>query len=258
MAAVNGTLVARPVRTTRPGPRGFERQLQLSCRPMHRSSRLEGRAAAGSGAGSLAPPRAPVVAILAVVVTAVVGALAWSPQRPSGVDAWAVHALTVSPGSFPYRFASRLDDTMRVMGALAGSLAVALVAWVLLRRRDVVVASLVVAPATVADEQLLKLAGRRSLGLVSFSYPSGRAALATSLVLLLVSVLRAAGVRPAVRALVAISGTVYVLAMAWARASTGVHLLTDVVGGMSMGVAVTLVTLLVLTAPRQSNPKKDR
>jgi membrane-associated phospholipid phosphatase len=220
---------------------------------MHRSSRLEGRAAAGSCAGSLAPPQAPVVAVIAVVVTAVVGALVWSPQRPAGVDAWAVHALTVSEHSFPYRFASRLDDTMRVLGVLAGSLAIALVAWVLLRRRDAVVASLVVAPVTVADEQLLKLAGRRSLGLASFSYPSGRAALATSLVLLLVLVLRAAGVRLVLQALVAILGAVYVLAMAWARVATGQHRLTDVVGGMSVGVAVTLVTLLVLTARRRGD-----
>jgi membrane-associated phospholipid phosphatase len=200
--------------------------------------------------GSLAPPRALVVAIVAVIVTAAVGALAWSPRRPGGVDAWAVHALTVARASFPYTFASRLDDTMRVLGVLASSLAIALVAWVLLRRWDAVAAALVVAPATIAAEQSLKLAGRRSLGLEGFTYPSGRVALATSLVLLLVLVVRAAGVRHVVRALVASLGTVYVLAMAWARLATGQHLLTDVVGGMSVGVAVTLGTLLVLTAWR--------
>jgi membrane-associated phospholipid phosphatase len=221
---------------------------------MSRSSRLQGRAAAAGCAGSLAPPQAPVVAIIAVVVTAGIGALVWNPRRPGGVDAWAVQALTVSWHSFPYRFASRLDDTMRVLGVLAGSLAIALVAWVLLRRRDAVVASLVVAPATVVVEQLLKLAGRRSLGLESFSYPSGRVALATSLALLLVLVLGAAAVRPFVRALVAILGTVYVLSMAWARIATGQHFLTDVVGGVSMGVAVTLATVLVLMARQQRNP----
>jgi membrane-associated phospholipid phosphatase len=220
---------------------------------MHRPSRLEERAAARRCAGSLAPPRAPVVAIIAVVVTAVVGALVWSPQRPAGLDAWAARTLTVSKHSFPYRFASRLDDTMRVLPVLAGSLAIAVVAWLLLRRRDAVVASLVVAPVTAANEQLLKLAGRRSLGVSIFTYPSGRAALATSLVLLLVLVLGAAGVRPVVRALVGILGTVYVLAMAWARVATGQHLLTDVIGAMSLGVAVTLVTLLVLTARRQGD-----
>jgi membrane-associated phospholipid phosphatase len=219
-------------------------QLQLSCRPMYGTTRL-------------APPRASVIAIIAVVATAAVGALAWTPRRPAGVDAWAAHTLTVTQGSFPYRFASRLDDTMRVLPVLAGSLAIAVVAWLLLRRRDVVVASLLVAPATVADEQLLKLAGRRSLGVPIFTFPSGRAALATSLVLLLVLVLHTAGVRPVVRALVGILGFVYVLAMAWARVATGQHLLTDVIGAMSMGVAVTLVTLLMLTAWRQGNSNAD-
>lgn len=192
--------------------------------------------------------------IIAVVITAVVGALAWTPRRPAGVDAWAAHALTVSRGSFPYRFASRLDDTMRVLPVLAGSFAIALVAWVL-GHQEAVVASLLVAPATVANEQALKLAGRRILRLPSSSYPSGRVALATSLVLVLVLVLRAAGVRPFVRALVAISGAVYVLAMAWARVATGEHLLTDVVGGASMGVAVTLVLSVVLMAWRQRKPE---
>jgi undecaprenyl-diphosphatase len=145
---------------------------------------------------------------------------------------------------------------MRVLPVLAGSFAIALVAWVL-GRQEAVVASLVVVPATVADEQALKLAGRRTLGLASFSFPSGRVALATSLVLLLVLVLREAGVRPFVRALVAISGTVYVLAMAWARVATGEHLLTDVVGGVSMGVAVTLVISVVLSAWRQRSPETD-
>jgi membrane-associated phospholipid phosphatase len=200
------------------------------------------------GNGRLALPRAPIIAITAVVITAVVGALAWSPQRPVGVDAWAVHALTVAPGSSPYRFASRLDDTMRVLGALGGSLVLALVARILLRRWDAVVASLAVAPATVAAEQLLKLGGRRFLGLASYTFPSGRVALAASLVLLLGLMVRAADVRPFVRALVAILGTVYVLGMAWARVATGQHLLTDVVGGISIGVTVTLVTLLILTA----------
>jgi len=145
---------------------------------------------------------------------------------------------------------------MRVLPVIAGSLAIALVAWVL-GRREAVVASLVVAPATVADEQSLKLAGRRSLGLESFSFPSGRVALATSLILLLLLILRAAGVQPFVRALVAVLGTGYVLAMAWARVATGEHLLTDVVGGVSMGVAVTLVISVVLSAWRQRSPETD-
>jgi undecaprenyl-diphosphatase len=173
------------------------------------------------------------------------------------VDGWAVQALAVSNHSFPYRFASRLDDTMRVGGVLAASTALAVLATVLLRRRDVVIASLLVAPATVGVEQSLKLAPRRLHGLEGFTYPSGRAALAASLVLLLGLILRAAGARPSVRALVAVFGTLYVLFMAWARVATGQHSFTDVLGGMSVGVAVTLVTVLVLTAWRQGKSQRD-
>jgi membrane-associated phospholipid phosphatase len=48
-----------------------------------------------------------------------------------------------------------------------------------------------------------------------------------------------------------------VLSMAWARVATGEHRLTDVVGGMSLGVAVTLAALLVLTPARPRNWKAD-
>jgi membrane-associated phospholipid phosphatase len=202
---------------------------------------------------SLAPPWAPAVAVTAIVVTTVIGVLVWSPRRPGRVDAWAVRTLTVSPHSFLYRFASRLDDTMRPLGVLAGSLAIVVVAWVLLRRRDAVVAALVVAPATVVVEMLLKLTARRSLGLESFGYPSGRAALVTSLVLLLVLILRAAAVRPLVRTVVAVLGSAYVLSMAWARVATGQHFLADVVGGVSAGVAVTLAAALLITSWRQGS-----
>jgi membrane-associated phospholipid phosphatase len=225
-------------------------------RLMNGSHRLQTRAPAGRP-DSLAPPGASVVATVAVLVAGAMAALVWTRQRPDGVDAWAVQALTVSKHSSPYRFASRLDDTTRIGGVLAASTALAVLAWFRLRRRDAVIASLLVAPATVAVEQSFKLAPRRSHGLESFShYPSGRVALATSLVLLLGLILRAAGARPFVQALVAVLGTLYVLLMAWARVATGQHSFTDVLGGISVGVAVTLATVLVLTAWRQGNPQR--
>jgi membrane-associated phospholipid phosphatase len=51
-------------------------------------------------------------------------------------------------------------------------------------------------------------------------------------------------------------GVLYVLLMAWARVATGQHSFTDVLGGISVGVAVTLATVLVLTAWRQGNPQR--
>jgi membrane-associated phospholipid phosphatase len=173
------------------------------------------------------------------------------------VDAWAIQVLTVSRNSFPYRFASLLDDTVRTLGVLAWTVAIALIAWVLLRRWDAVVAASVVAPATVAIEMLIKYAERRSLGVETFGYPSGRTALATSLVLLLVLTLRAAAVRSSIRIVVAVSGISYALLMAWARVATSQHTLTDVVGGLSVGVAVTLAVVLVPTGLRPRTAAAD-
>jgi membrane-associated phospholipid phosphatase len=174
----------------------------------------------------------------------------WNSSRPSGVNAWAVQVLTVSRHSFGYRFASLLDDTVRTLGVLAWTVARALIAWALLGRWDAVVAACVVAPATVAVEMLIKFAARRSLGVDTFGYPSGRTALATSLILLLLLVLRAAAVRSFVRIVVAVLGGLYALFMAWARVATSQHSLTDVIGGLCIGVAVTLTVVLVLTGSR--------
>jgi membrane-associated phospholipid phosphatase len=198
----------------------------------------------------LAPAWAPAAVIIALALTSAIGALVWS-TRQSRLDAWAVQVLSVSRNGFPYRFASRLDDSARLLAVIAGSLAIALIAWALLRRWDAVVAACLAAPVTVGAEMLIKLAGRRSLDVESFSYPSGRVAVATSLVLVLVLVLRSAAVQSSVRAVVAALGSIWVLTIAWARVATSQHLLTDVVGGMCLGVAVPLAVVLLLTALRQ-------
>jgi membrane-associated phospholipid phosphatase len=211
---------------------------------------LDDRVRPRAPSGGLVPVWAPAVAIFALALGSVIGALVWS-TRQSRLDAWAVQVLTVSRTGLPYRFASRLDDSARLLAVIAGSLAIALIAWALLRRWDAVVAACLVAPATAGAEMLIKLAGRRSLGVESFSYPSGRVAVATSLVLLLVLVLRSAVVQSSVSAVVAALGSIWVLTMAWARVATSEHLLTDVVGGMCLGVAVTLAVVLLLTALRQ-------
>jgi membrane-associated phospholipid phosphatase len=197
--------------------------------------------------GSLAPPWAPRVAIIAALTAGVIGAAVWNRGDPGVIDAWGIHVLAASRHTFPYRFASRVDDTVRTLGVLTWSMVTAVVAWVLLRRWEAIVTAFVVAPATVAVELLIKVAGRRTLGLEIFGYPSGRVALATSLVLTLLLVLRAAAVPPLVLRLIAVSGGAYVLVMAWARVATSRHVLSEVMGGVSTGVAVTLVVVLVIT-----------
>jgi len=197
--------------------------------------------------GSLAPPWAPKVAVIAALTASLIGAVVWNRGGPGQIDAWGLQVLAAPRHSFPYRLANRVDDTVRTLALLAWSMVIATVAWVLLRRWEAIVTAVVVAPATVAVELLIKVAARRTLGLEIFGYPSGRAALATSLVLTLLLILRAAAVPPLVLRSIAVSGGAYVLAMAWARVATSRHVLSEVVGGISTGVAVTLVTVLVMT-----------
>jgi membrane-associated phospholipid phosphatase len=209
---------------------------------------------ADRSSGSLAPPWAPKVAVIAALTASLIGALVWNRGGPSEIDAWGIQVLAASRHSFPYRLASRVDDTVRTLAVLAWSMVIAVVAWVLLRRWEGIVTAFVVAPATVAVELLVKLAARRTLGVEIFGYPSGRVALATSLVLTLLLVVRAAAVPPLVFRWIALSGGAYVLAMAWSRVATSRHVLSEVVGGVATGVAVTLTVVLVITewAPRVS------
>jgi membrane-associated phospholipid phosphatase len=197
---------------------------------------------------SLGPSWAPKVAAIAAVAASLIGALVWNRGGHGEIDTWGIHVLTASRHSFPHRFASRVDDTVRTLGVVTWTTVIAVVAWVSLRQWEAIVIAIVVAPATVAVELLVKLAGRRTLGLESFGYPSGRVALATSLVLTLLLVLRAASVPPLVSRSIAVAGGAYVLVMAWARVATSRHVLTEVVGGVCTGVAVTLAAVLVITA----------
>ena len=68
----------------------------------------------------------------------------------------------------------------------------------------------------------------------------------TALALSLVLILRPTLARPRVKLLVALSAALLVSLMASARLVETAHLLTDVVAGVSIGVAVTLGTALLL------------
>jgi hypothetical protein len=78
----------------------------------------------------------------------------------------------------------------------------------------------------------------------SSSTRSGHMAVATALVLSLVLILRPAMARPRVKLSIGLSVALLVPLMAWARLVETAHLLTDVIGGVSTGVAVTLGTAL--------------
>lgn len=128
------------------------------------------------------------------------------------------------------------------------------VAWLVLRARWrtalwVVVAAALVSPLTTALKELVGRArpafegGGLEYG--SLSYPSGHssgiATLVTVVLVLAWPRLRAAGRRMAV-----VAGGALVVLVGLTRMWLGVHFLSDVVGGWSLGVAWTLGAALVL------------
>jgi hypothetical protein len=125
--------------------------------------------------------------------------------------------------------------------------ATALIAWMALRRWNVVALAVLAPAATLAVDKLLKpLVARQAEASPVFQYPLGHVAVATALALSLVLILRPTMTRPRVKALVGLCAALLVTLMAWARLTETAHLLTDVVGGVSTGVAVTLGAALLL------------
>lgn len=214
---------------------------------MSRHEGLGGRQAARMphGVTPLAPPWAPIATMFAVLVTSMIAGLVWHSDRLGSVDAWALREL----GAHTYRefrLASAISTSLRPV-AIGGTLAIAALAWVALRRRNAVLLSLAAPALTLAAEKLLKqLVGRRWPGSSVLLYPSGHLAVATALALTLVLIARSARARPSIRLTVAMSASLFVLVMARARLAQTTHSLSDVVGGVATGVGVTLAVALLL------------
>jgi membrane-associated phospholipid phosphatase len=106
----------------------------------------------------------------------------------------------------------------------------------------------VMAPAArfVVDRLLKPLVARKAPGSPVFHYPSSHVAVATALALSLVLILRPSMVRPRVKTLLGLSAALLVALMGLARLVETAHLLTDVAGGLSAGVAVTLAAALLV------------
>ena len=118
--------------------------------------------------------------------------------------------------------------------------ACAVLAW-LAGRRDAVVLALAAAPATLAAELLLKqLVHRQWNGDPALIFPSGHSAVATAVAMTAVLVLRVVPVAPTVRVAAACLGGGFVLVIVLARMVETVHVLTDIVGGVTTGLVVTL------------------
>jgi membrane-associated phospholipid phosphatase len=207
-----------------------------------------GRRAAPAPPGpiSLAPPWTPAATAVAILVTVVVTGLVWHSTRLPGLDAWVLHLLGAHSGERRFRLAMGVATALRAL-TIGGIAATALVSWMALRRWNAVALAVLAPTAALAADKLLKpLVARRAPGSTVFHYPSGHVAVATALALSLVLILRPTMTRPRVKALVGLCAALLVSLMAWARLTETAHLLTDVVGGMSTGVAVTLGTALLL------------
>lgn len=203
-------------------------------------------APAPPGPSSLAPSWTPAATAVAILVTVVVTGLVWHSTRLPGPDAWVLHLLGAHDGERQFRLATEVATGLRAL-TLGGIVATALIAWTALRRWNAVALAILAPSATLAVDKLLKpLVARRAPASTIFHYPSGHVAVATALALSLVLILRPTMARPRVKALVGLCAALLVSLMAWARLTETAHLLTDVVGGVSTGVAVTLGAALLL------------
>jgi membrane-associated phospholipid phosphatase len=197
------------------------------------------------GPVSLAPPWAAVAAAFAILVTTALGGLVWHSTRLPSLDAWALYLLGAhSEGQF--RLATELAIGLRAL-TVGGIVATALLSWLTLRRWNAVALAVTAPATTLAVEKLLKLlVARQAPGSAMFQYPSGHVAVATALALSLALILRPAMARPRVKLSIGLSVALLVPLMALARLVETAHMLTDVIGGVSTGVAVTLGAALLL------------
>ncbi|MEO6116034.1 MAG: phosphatase PAP2 family protein [Pseudolysinimonas sp.] len=191
----------------------------------HRPARRD-LAALGAGIGGVL-----VVAVGGLLIDLMAGG------SPLAVDsAWA-REMTADRGATGIAVAMALAD---VGGTLVAWLLVGVLTVVLLvvRRWTIAVALVLTLSLSSVASSLLKLAvGRPRPGggvmhLASFSYPSGHATIAATLMTLVLAVPRAWARTLAV---------VWVVAIAWSRTYLGVHWLSDVVAGVVLGASVALL-----------------
>jgi membrane-associated phospholipid phosphatase len=201
---------------------------------------------AGS-APSLAPPWAAPVAVFAVLVGTLLAGLVWHATRLDPVDAW-VMRWQVLAHSHAGRVAAIVSGTLPAGVMLMTMVVGAALAW-LAGRRDAMVLALTAAPATLAAEMLLKgLVHRQWNGDPALLFPSGHLAVATAAAMTAVLVLRVVPVVAPARVAAAGLGGGFVLVIAVARLVEMVHSLTDVVGGVTTGLVVTLGVASAITA----------
>jgi membrane-associated phospholipid phosphatase len=193
----------------------------------------------------LAPPWAPLAATVAVLVTSVIARLVWHSDRLGAADAWGVRELEATSGTV--LLAARVVSAGLVSLAIAGSLVIAVFAWAAMRWREAVLLALAAPALALAAEQVLKLFVQRRVPEADvFHYPSGHLAVGTAVALSLVLVMRPTRARSATKTAATVAASLFVAVMGVTRVIESAHLLSDIVGGVATGVAVTLGAALLL------------
>jgi membrane-associated phospholipid phosphatase len=196
---------------------------------------------------ALSPPWALVAGGVASFVVALVAAVVWHTRWPNSADAeimrWQEAASVRGDG-----IATTISSAIGPLVVLA-VVASAALAW-RVKRWDAVVLALVAAPAALVIELLVKqlVDRQRPDGDGALLYPSGHVAVATAAAVTAVLVLRATLAPPRTRVRVAWLAGWLVLVIAAARLVQTVHYVTDVVGGVAVGLAVTCWVSLAITA----------
>ncbi|MEU9605679.1 phosphatase PAP2 family protein [Streptomyces sp. NPDC048057] len=183
-----------------------------------------------------------LVAALAALVVALVGAWYAGHSRPGAVDAWVQPAVD-GTGSPWRRVALAVDFLGEPIGA-AVLVGAAVAGCLLLRQPRATVLVVVGTGATVGATTLLKPLVGRTIHGDNLSYPSGHTAFLTAFALA-VALLAAGrlGLGPGAGALFVLGAALVAgAAMGWAQIALGAHYPTDVLGGWCTAVAVVTAT----------------
>jgi membrane-associated phospholipid phosphatase len=197
----------------------------------------------------LAPPWARLAVVGAALVTGTIARLVWHSDTLGAADAWGVRELEATSSSV--LLAAKAASVGLVSLAVAGALVIAGLAWAVLHWRQAALLALTAPALALVAEKLLKLVVGRQVPEADVShYPSGHLAVGAAVALSLVLVVRQTRVRPATKTAVTVAAGLYVAVMGLARVVESAHLLSDVVGGIATGVAVTLIAALLLDGRR--------
>jgi membrane-associated phospholipid phosphatase len=219
------------------------RELQHSPRQRHAWISGDWAAVDRRRAGTLA-------GFLGAIVLAAGFVLAHSPPGP--FDRWAAQVLHGRYDSVERRVAENLTNLGTLKLGVPLSLLVALVAWVVLRRRDAAAACLAAASATALMELAIKQVVARgptpaaAAHMGGYGYPSGHTAILTTVTVLLWLILRASGTPRRWLTVAGACGLLAVGGVGWSRVALDVHYLTDVIAGMVTGLSATLGVLAAL------------